>query len=99
MILCIHEIQNDHENHNSGFSGKILIEKGHEGRGDKDEHLTYALSCVPRFLNFTLSQNLKGKKEKEEYSSIPADTLENGNYLNIFHLQQQPKLYKVLINL
>lgn len=66
MILYIYEIQNDHENHNSGFSGKILIEKGHEGRGDKDEHLTYALSCVPRFLNFTLSQNLKGKKEKEE---------------------------------
>lgn len=66
MTLYIYEIQNDNENHNSGFSGKILIEKGPEGRSDKDEHCTYALSSVPRFLNFTVSQNLKGKKEKEE---------------------------------
>ena len=66
MILYIYEIQNDNENLNSGFSGKILTEKEHEGRGDKDEHCTYALSCVSRFSNFTLSQNLKGNKEQEE---------------------------------
>lgn len=48
-----HKVQNDNGDQNSGYSMKI--EKGHKGRDDTGEYYKYPVSCVPGFVNFTVS--------------------------------------------
>lgn len=50
----------------------MKIEKGHKGRDDTGEYYKYPVSCVPGFVNFTVSQKLDYKeKENQQHSPIP----------------------------